>query len=208
MASPASYSELQSAIIAWLDDPTFTRAGEMISLAEARLSRKLNTPEMEKTATIPLVNGAFALPADLMAIRAAYIDTAEGRYPLTELSEADYNLIFNPQRTGIPVNYYISGGTFTVGPLPDLAYSVKLSYKAFLPALSDTNPTNWLLTQAPDLYLSSAIARSELFGWNDGRAAAFGAQEDALLKEVNQQGAKKRYGDGPLVPGVLVRGYC
>lgn len=49
-------------------------------------------------------------------------------------------------------------------------YTGTIVYTTRLPALSDSNTTNWLLTAFPQLYLSAAMMWAEIFGWNDSRA--------------------------------------
>ncbi len=198
--SPTNYAELQASVLAWMDDTTIAdRIPEIIGLSETRLSRRLNTPDMEASTVLGVTNGAATLPDDLMAIRSAYVDYGGYRTPLLAVPQDDFNQGFQPADTSRPSRYTVSGNRLLLRPYPDLSYGIALTYKTRLPALSDANPTNWLLTQAPDLYLFHTLLMAEAYGWNDARLGLIGSTVEDFINEVNRTGSKKRYGDGPLV---------
>jgi hypothetical protein len=69
MAEPQTYSELQACLLAWLDNnDANVNPTEVIGLAERRLSRLLNVPEMEATTTL-LSTAPITLPADFREVR-------------------------------------------------------------------------------------------------------------------------------------------
>ncbi len=198
--SPTNYTELQASVLAWMDDATIAdRIPEIIGLSETRLSRRLNTPDMEASTLLTISAGGATLPTGLMAIRAAYVDYDGYRTPLSVVSQEDFNQGFQPADTSRPSKYAVIGNRMVLRPYPDLPYTVALTYKTRLPALSDANPTNWLLTQAPDLYLFHTLLMAEAYGWNDARLGLIGGTVEDFINEVNRTGSKKRYGDGPLV---------
>ena len=53
--------------------------------------------------------------------------------------------------------------------VPDAEYSAEMIYYCKLTALSDDNADNWILTNAPDLYLFGALSAAEPFLDNDER---------------------------------------
>lgn len=194
-----TYAGLQSAVLRWMDDPTIAdEVPELITLSEKRLSRRLNTPEMEASTTLSLTDGSVALPDDLMALRAVFIDYQGVRNELQVRSEADFNAAYQTDYTGRPSTYTVSGLNLMVSPLPDLVYPVSVTYKQFLPALSDANPTNWLLTKHPDLYLAHVLLTAVDYGYETDRTDWAVSKVENLLVEVNEAGRKIRYGDGPL----------
>ncbi len=199
-ADPQNYSDLQAAIAAWMQDTTLTSVlPQMIALGERRLSRRLNTPDMEATATLTITNGVAPLPADLMELRGIYIEYDKVRTNLAEMSQSDFDNLYTTDYTGRPMHFTVQAGNIRVRPLPDLTYPISITYKRKLPPLSDANPTNWLLMQHSDLYLFNSIAVSEFFGWNDARLPMLKGWVDELIDEVNKAGQSKRYGVGPLV---------
>jgi hypothetical protein len=139
-----------------------------------------------------------------MELRAAYVTKDDARIPLQGVPQADFNERYVATNTGIPTRFAVIGSTIEVRPYPDGAYPISITYKRTLPSLSYTNPTNWLLAQASDLYLFNSIAMAEFYGWNDARLPLLKGWVDELLAEVNQAGTRKRYGGGPLVPNAPV----
>ncbi len=55
-----------------------------------------------------------------------------------------------------------------------------------MPALSDSTPTNWLLTAHPDLYLFGSMIEAEMFGVNDERAPPWKARRDEIFDEIEK----------------------
>ena len=53
--------------------------------------------------------------------------------------------------------------------MPDSDYSIELLYYQRIPALSNTNPTNWLLTICPNAYLYGALLAAQPYLINDER---------------------------------------
>lgn len=197
---PTTYAGLQDSLLAWMDDTTLgDRVQEIIGLTERRLSRKLNTPEMETSTPLAIVNGVATLPSDFMEMRGAYIDYQNLRTDLTLLSPSDFSLHYASDNTGRPSHFSISGDSLMVRPMPDLTYSITLTYKQRLPALSDGNPTNWLLTKWPDLYVAGCLVTAAAYGFEDQRLALLSSNAEALIEEINDAGQKARHTAGPLV---------
>lgn len=200
--APTTYAELQASIQRWMNDSTTYASviGEIIALTERRLSRELSSPDMEGSTTLSLTNGTTALPSDFLEMRKAYIVFNNRRYPLEPETEQDFTQAFNEVAvTGaVPTRFNVSAGNFSVRPIAD-TYPVAITYKQALPALSDANPSNWLLAKWPDLYISASIATAALFGFEDARLPLLSANADALVDEINTTGRKSRYGTGPLV---------
>jgi hypothetical protein len=198
MAEPQNYAELQACLLAWLDDndgnvnPT-----ECIGLAERRLTRLLNVPDMETMTTLDASNPIIDLPADFWEVRDATLDS-NPPVPIAPTSIAALRTLFPSSRIGQPQAYAISGSSLLIGPSPDAAYTIVLRYKQTIPPLRDDAPTNWLLTKHPDLYVAASLAMAEFRGWNDARLPMLKAWYDELIEEVNEAGQRARYATGPL----------
>lgn len=198
MADPQSYAELQACLLAWLDDSAANvNPAECIALAERRLSRLLNVPEMEATTTLDASNPVIALPADFREVRECVLNTG-ARSPIEPTSLAVLRSTFPSGHAGKPQVYAISGSSLLIAPSPDAAYTITLGYKQGIPALSEADPTNWLLAKHPDLYVAASLAMAEFRGWNDARLPMLKAWYDELVEEVNAAGERARRGGGPL----------
>jgi hypothetical protein len=171
-----NYTELKSAIADWLlrDDltsviPTF------ISLSEAQIQREVRDFRMVKRATAQIDSGYSAVPADwLQNIRFQLntdpITTLEYVTPDQAAEEAH---IYPGSRR--PAFFTMIGEEFQVVPAPDGTYDGELTYYAKVPALSASNATNWLLTEAPDIYLHGALLQAAPYLSDDQRIGVWGS---------------------------------
>ena len=198
MGEPQTYAELQSCLLAWLDDSAANiNPAECIGLAERRLTRLLNVPEMEVTTTLDASVPTIDLPQDFREVRECTIDISS-RAALEPTSLATLRMLYPSSRVGQPQVYAISGSSLLIAPSPDAAYTIRLVYKQAIPALSDARPSNWLLARHPDLYMAAALAMAEFRGWNDARLPLLKTWYDELITEVNDAGYRARHAGGPI----------
>lgn len=198
MAEPQDYAALQACLRAWLDDSDNNiNPAECIGLAERRLSRLLNVPDMEVTTTLDASVATIDLPPDFREARECTLDISP-RVALEPTSLATLRLLYPSSRVGQPQVYAINGASLLIAPSPDASYTLQLIYKQAIPALSETNPTNWLLIKHPDLYMAAALAMAEFRGWNDARLPMLKTWYDELIEEVNEAGQRARHASGPM----------
>ena len=189
---PQTFAQLQASVARWLDNATLgDRIPELIALAERRFNRILNTPEMEATATL-VAAPSVSLPADLWEVRAAWIDS-DPRRGIEEVTQSVLRSRYPSQAKGMPEVYAVSGGSLLLGPAPDSAYNLILTYKQSIPALSDAVPTNWLLTRHPDIYLWATLLAAEAYLVNDERLGVWKAALDEAIDELIQAANRKRF---------------
>lgn len=146
-----TYADLISAV-----DSETTFAGAPIEncivMAEEALRPMLKHYRMEKNVTLTVpANTHPALPADLQELRAILVN-GELIRPLSFQNR-------QPDAMG----FIITGSTIEIRPVPSTAYTVELNYYERLPSLSNENPTNWLLTYFPTVYLRAASA--QVYHW-------------------------------------------
>lgn len=168
----ASYSDLRNAVAGWLHrDDLSASIPDFIALAEARLNRDVRARQQLTSVTLATVatTQAVALPTDWLHFHRVRL-VAPDR-PLTMLPGPDFAAMYRLSDTGAPRNYTIEGSSLLLGPVPDAVYSIEAVYYAAIPALSDTAPANWLLTDWPSLYLYAALAESAPFVVSDSRRA-------------------------------------
>lgn len=185
----ANYSDLLSAVAAWLNRGTDldARIPDFIKLAEAEFNRKLRTIEMEARSTSTLTSDALAVPADFLGLRSISIaNTALEYVPPAEIFE-------DTTTGGYPTRYTVTDGQFFFRPAPTSG-SVALDYYAAIPALTSGNTTNWLMTRWPDLYLFATCAQAEFYVWNDPRVPLWKARTEEIMQQINQQTLSERHG--------------
>lgn len=181
------YSDFADAIQSQLDrDDLGDEIPRWVGRVEERLNRQLRVPEMEKSATITLVDGKGELPADFLQAR--YITKNGARL------ESD-GLSIDTDRPG---GFGISGASFEYGLACD--GDVDLRYYAQLPALGPTNPINWLLLRHGSVYFFGVLFYAETFLSNQEAAAGYLALWDGVIAEMQTDGHSRRWSGGPLFP--------
>lgn len=196
-----NYTNLQSTISDFLnrDDldsviPTF------IQLAEAQMNRDIRHWEMETR-----VSGQQSQGDQYMQVPADWNETIRltltaGGTSVLELlglgSMADKrakaeNVLDTPRF------YSHVRGEFELYPTPDEDTDFELLYYAKIPALSDSNTTNWLLEYAPDVYLYGALGHSAPYLQEDARLAVWAQMYAASVQNLNNQSERvKNSGTG------------
>jgi len=86
--------------------------------------------------------------------------------------------------SGKPLYFTVVGNQFRLLPIPDGAYTAELVYYAKLTKLSSTVATNWLLTQAPDVYLYGALLQAAPYLQDDARIPVWSSLYQAGLDQL------------------------
>ncbi|MGK9199371.1 phage adaptor protein [Sinorhizobium meliloti] len=166
-----------------------------LGLAELKLNRGLRVADMEVTDEIALIDGEGTLPADLLEARE--VRNASG-IPIRAVSLQQLTNSY-VDRSGTLAGYAIVGSTIKVRPVSDNELTV--TYYARIPALTPSNPTNWLLEKAADVYLYALV--TEIAIWErDAAKAQAGQQLLALaLSGLTVEDERTRWGNAKMVVG-------
>jgi len=197
--SIGSYQELKDAIANFLarDDLT-AQIPDFIQLAEARMSRELETREQEKRATATLTAGDeyIALPTDMREIRSVKLNVSPVKV-LSYFSPIGLDNQYSSDGQGRPEGYSIVGKEMKLRPIPDTGYTAEIIYIGTLPAISDTvTPT--LFLRSPDLYLYGSLAEAYAYLLDEGRATQYDAKFSRGIQEVKVDEQRAHYGTGSL----------
>jgi len=161
MAAITDYTTLVAAVQDWAERSDFD-ADEIIGLAEADFRIEFGPNFALETAgtTLTFASGAAALPAGFLRPIALTHSTYG---PLTEATLGRVRERRVWDSSGIPNIYAVTGASVLVAPSYD--GDLTLEYEGSLIGLSGGNTTNWLVTNAPQAYLSMcksyAMARAE-----------------------------------------------
>lgn len=197
--SISTYSELKTAVANFLARTDLTdQIPDFIQLAEARMSRELETRSQEKraTATLTADDEYVALPTDLREVREVKLNTS----PNTVLEYRSPTAL-DSQFTGAggkPQAYSIVGNEIKFRPIPDSAYTAEIVYIGSLDALSDSNATNNILSRHPDAYLSGALAEAYVYLMDDARAQLYDGKFGRAIEEIKKDEQRAHYGTGTL----------
>jgi hypothetical protein len=193
-----TYSELQAAIADWLNRSDLTaRIPDFIALAETRINRDLRAREQQVIATANVDTPFFALPGDFLEFKSFRItDTGGNAFELMLATPEQISAaLAESSVSNTPRFVTIIGDQFQLWPAPDQMYVGSLAYVRKVQALSDAAPTNWLLTDAPDVYLYGSLMSAGPFLRDNEALVTFKTLFDEAIEAI-------RVADKPVV-GVL-----
>jgi hypothetical protein len=193
-----TYSELQAAIADWLNRSDLTaRIPDFITLAETRINRDLRAREQQVIATANVDTPFFALPGDFLEFKSFRItDTGGNAFELMLATPEQISAaLAESSVSNTPRFVTIIGDQFQLWPAPDQMYVGSLAYVRKVQALSDAAPTNWLLTDAPDVYLYGSLMSAGPFLRDNEALVTFKTLFDEAIEAI-------RVADKPVV-GVL-----
>lgn len=185
------YATLRDSVRSWLARADlYDVIPDFITLAHARINRTVFAWQRQAQVAGTSAGGEIPIPTDLYGVQSLRVQRG-GRWaeifpvPLSKLLDCD----------GMPTGYCISNGAIRLQGGQDTDY--ELNYWAEIPALSDANPENWVLTREPGLYLYGALIEATPYIKDDARAAIWAAQFQAILADFDMLDAKARYGNAP-----------
>ena len=170
-----TYAELQTAVGDWLNRADLDqKIPDFIRLAESTLNDVLRSADMVTSATAAITNGRATLPSDALEIVYAQVASTEDE-PLEQIAPQQLTML-RRTRTRDAANprfFAIVGRQLVVTPSPSGSVSLDLDYYQRLPALTSSNTTNWLLTDAPHVYLYTSLLHATPFLMDDARYQVF-----------------------------------
>ncbi|MBN9497857.1 MAG: hypothetical protein J0H39_13960 [Alphaproteobacteria bacterium] len=200
-----TYANLKASLADWIARADLTaQIADFVALCEARVNRELRVRQMEVTGpNISTVAGqrTIPLPADFIEPRAFQIaDTTNT--PITGMALDQFSTTYAGNGQGRPTHYAIVGANLYLGPIPDAVYAVQPFYYGKIPALSDSNTTNWLLTNYPNVYLYGSLIEAEPFMKNDLRIATWLGLYDRAIAAIKGENARAVWNGAPLRPAI------
>ena len=197
-----TYSNLKTTIANYLNRDDLTAyLGDFITLTEARLNRELRVREMVNTDTsITTVAGtqSYALPTGYLEATTV-IFQSDPYCTLRFMSNTDfYNKYNTSQSSGKPTYFTIVGSNILLGIAPNSATTLQINYYKSLTALSDSNATNDILTNYPELYLYGSLAESAPFIMQDERINTWATLYKEAIKNANETSSRGSTTSSPL----------
>jgi len=182
-----TYTGLLASLAAWTDrDDMGAIWPDMIALCEEAAFEELRISRMiqRDTATIDTDNRFSSVPGNYLEVISYSLSdgtTANDLSPTTIQQIADYRS--RNDTAGRPRFYCINGTSagreFEHYPEPDMAYTGTLTFYGKPTPLSPTNASNWLLADAPSVYLYGTLLQAapylrdseQISIWNAGYTA-------------------------------------
>jgi len=182
-----SYATLQTSIASFLHRTDMTAIiKEFIADAEIRIANDLRIKAMEASFSEAIASGTVALPSGFLEWKFLYVDGDSAQK--LERRDAEWIYTNYPSRSsgGKPVFFSREGETLIFGPYPDSTYTIKGRYYKKLDALSDSNTTNWFITNAPDLLRYAALCEAAPYIQNDARINVFESKYQMAKERIKR----------------------
>jgi hypothetical protein len=198
----SSYSGLKTSIANWLNRSDLTSEIEdFIVLAEKDFNSKLRIRQMISSDNSFSINAEKVdLPTGFLQVRDFFIVNGGTKYSLQYITPAQMDQIKGSSTSGQPSTYTIIGDKFRFAPTPASTYTGTLNfYKEFDP-LSDSNTTNYILSNHPAIYLYGSLYHSANFlGGVEPRLVQQWQQMYATaLERLERNDREDQYGNAPL----------
>ena len=189
-----NYAELQDNIAKFLNREDLTGEIPMfIELAEARIKRDVRDRDQQVRAETMVYSEYHRLPCD-------WIETIRIIADDRILRLADQ---FNIERFNLhgPVAFYRHvEDKIQLLPAPSNKHGSRLviEYMAEVSKLTDASPTNWLLEQAPDVYLYGALLSATSYLHDDQRIPIWSQAYGEAVSALNMASDRAEYSGSAL----------
>ena len=197
-----SYTTLKASIANWLNrsDLTDEIADDFIVLTEADFNSKLRVRKMIAQSTITIDSETESIPTGFLQVRDFYILSGSTKYPLRYMTPSQMDQTKGTSTTGIPQAYTILGDTFRFMPKPDATYTGYVNYYKKFTALSDSNTTNFILTNHPAIYLYGSLfhAANFLGGYNPQQVQTWQQMYATALERLELNDREDQFSGSPL----------
>ena len=196
----SNYTELKTAVANWLDRDDLTdRIPEFIALAESRFNRLLRIRAMESKQTASTVAGQqnLALPARFIQMRNLQINTSPVT-PMQYVTPEIFDRLYGGSSNGTPKFYTIIANELQLGPTPDIVQTIEMLFYERFENLTDSTTTNWMIINAPDIYLYGAMLEAEPFIMNDPRVQLWATAFQQAIKDLQEQDNRDRHSGSAL----------
>lgn len=182
-----TYATLKTSIAGFLHRSDLTdMIPEFIADAEFRIGDELRLKCMETAFSGAIAAGVVAQPSGLLEWIFAYVDGSSAQH--LKMKGADWIYTNYPTRSaeGKPKFCAIEGDNLIFGPYPDSTYTIKGRYYKRLAALSDSNTTNWLISNAPALLRYGALCEAAPYLGNDKRIPIWEGKYNAIRERLQK----------------------
>lgn len=227
MALDGTYEGLKISIAQWLNrDDLVDLIPDFIAMAEIRLNDRLRLAPMETRTTLTLAGSSThdtltdeetssvltdestssvltdeaitsdgQLPDDFLEARVVTANTSPA-LTLRLASPTRGPDIYGTLSSTYPDVYTIVGNTITT--YPGTSATIDLIYYARIPALSDSNPSNWLLVKYPQIYLYASLLEAMPLLMDDQRTLLWNAALDKAIEDAGRADQGLRWGGAGL----------
>lgn len=188
--SLANFTDLQASVARWAHRTDLTSLmADLVQLAEERIAKDLRLLEQVKSDTLTTTPdvAAVALPADWLEFARDGV-----KYGGERVDYATVEQLARYEHGPSYAAYSIQGTNLLLAPVSSNAESIAVTYYARVPALSVSNPTNWLLTKYPSIYLNACLIEAAIYADDEQAAGRWGALYNKAVEAAKSTDAASR----------------
>lgn len=184
-----SYDDLKASAADWLlrDDLT-SQVPDFIALAEAQISRRLTKDgpvlDMMGRAAITVDDEFVDVPTDFVGAHSIYIEDLKAPLFFVDAERIDALKLLDPNQSGDPTHFAVVGREYQFWPWNGTTLTGEQKYWQRIPALSDSNTSNWLLELHPDAYLYGTLMQAAPYLDDDARTEVWAALFANVLADI------------------------
>lgn len=190
-----SYATLKTDVAGWLNRTNLTsKLGDFVQIAESNIRRDLEVRTQELIATGSLTGETLAFPTRYSELRRLKVGDRLCRYLTPE-----HYALKDFQNAGAPARWYtIIGESFYIldGAATD---TYELVYSQWFASLSADGDTNWVLTNAPDVYLWGSCFAGAVYLKDVNAAAGYKGLYDAAVKALKDKEKAAKWAGVPMM---------
>jgi hypothetical protein len=185
--SISSYATLKASVANWLNRTDLTsEIAEFVQLAEAEFRRDDRLRKMQDAGNFSITADGDTLPTDFLSLESLTHDGSSYYGEIEIRPVGDLPALKGLCGTvGVPQYAAIVDGTLSYAPEPDTTYTARLVYWRKITALSDSNTSNWLLADHPDVYLWGTLMQAAPFLKDDERIPVWEGKLEKALAAVH-----------------------
>lgn len=194
-----NYANLKTSLVNWSKrKDALSLLGDFIALAESKMfaneAEPLQIRELEgrSTSTLSTSERFLALPDDFLSMRKLSLVLSHGNAEMRSTTPEQMNI----RVSGQPF-YFAVTSQLEFDRVPDSTYTIEMQYYKTLPALSDSNQTNDVLTNYPEIYLHGALWALYIWALQEDKAEYHYNKFLQSIKGANSQSKAGRYGAAP-----------
>ncbi len=194
-----SFSGLKAAVAEYLGQDNLTSQMDVfVNIAESRFDYRLRVREQENFANSTIVAGdtTIDLPENFRGMRALHI-VGEPNLTIQYVSPEQLNEIDNT--AGRPKYFTIRKDKILLNCESDSTYVVRIHYVAKFSSLSNSNTSNWILAEKPEVYLYGTLQAACEYTRDDTAAANYGALFNIALQELKNSDEYEKHGPVPVM---------
>jgi len=188
-----SYDNLQTTVAKFLKRADLTALiPDFIMLAETKLNRRLRTAQQRTSFTVTPSSQNVSIPSDSEEIyrvlwNGATLPFISDNFSATNAAVSQCNFGYSIE------------GTKLVLQVPQLGSQLVIQYFQELEALSDTNTSNWLLEDQPDIYLYATLLEASLYVRDDDRTTLWGGLLEQIVSDFEESDKRSQRPNQALV---------